>query len=310
VGYNIFSFFNQRFLIELFYNKYVTGVVLQLGGQTTKVLDKGSVEYLGPYGLEKGLLNISTNMAKLNTGVITSYALYIVVGLIFYMLFSSFFNNTIPILTTLLILSYTINISPNPYPSGNLLLQSKTFPCFNLRKFFLKLKQIRAIILSRAFLNHIFKKVFSTRSVLIVIFSVIISILVRFCLIKYGIDNPLLDYPVLYSSAAAISTFLCIPVKICIHTIFDIYADSNLTLTIGESNLEAINIKSQETYMMTRSTGEESTNSPSSASGNKSESINFDSIDDLLKKLRNQIQMAKDEDFKNATEDLSKSIKK
>ncbi|EUC39826.1 hypothetical protein COCMIDRAFT_41738 [Bipolaris oryzae ATCC 44560] len=58
VGYNIFSFFNQRFLIELFYNRYITGIVLKLGGQTTKVIDKGSVEYLGPYGLEKGLLNI------------------------------------------------------------------------------------------------------------------------------------------------------------------------------------------------------------------------------------------------------------
>ena len=29
---------------------------LNLGGQTTKVLDKGSVELLGPYGLEKGLI--------------------------------------------------------------------------------------------------------------------------------------------------------------------------------------------------------------------------------------------------------------
>jgi NADH-ubiquinone oxidoreductase chain 5 len=59
LGYNIFSFFNQRFFVELLYNKYVTGMVFTLGGQTTKVLDKGSVELLGPYGLEKGLINIS-----------------------------------------------------------------------------------------------------------------------------------------------------------------------------------------------------------------------------------------------------------
>src|SRR5947208_10197218 len=42
LGYNVFSFFNQRFLIELFYNKFITNIVLKLGGQTTKVLDKGS----------------------------------------------------------------------------------------------------------------------------------------------------------------------------------------------------------------------------------------------------------------------------
>jgi NADH-ubiquinone oxidoreductase chain 5 len=85
-GYNFFSFFNQRFLIELFYNKYITDIILMLGGQTTKVIDKGSVELLGPFGLEKGLLFLSKNISKLDTGVITSYALYILVGLIFYIL--------------------------------------------------------------------------------------------------------------------------------------------------------------------------------------------------------------------------------
>ncbi|OCL13780.1 proton-translocating NADH-quinone o [Glonium stellatum] len=52
---------------ELFYNNYITNFILKLGGQTTKVIDKGSVELLGPFGLEK------------NTGVITSYALYILI---------------------------------------------------------------------------------------------------------------------------------------------------------------------------------------------------------------------------------------
>ena len=86
MGYNIFSFFNQRFLIELFYNKYITRYILKLGGQTTKVLDKGSIELLGPYGLEKGLLKLSKSLSSLDTGVITSYALYILIGLILYIL--------------------------------------------------------------------------------------------------------------------------------------------------------------------------------------------------------------------------------
>jgi NADH-ubiquinone oxidoreductase chain 5 len=85
-GYNIFGFFNQRFLIELFYNKYITGLILNLGGQTTKVLDKGSVELLGPYGLEVGLIKLSNNIASLSTGVVTNYALYILIGTISYLL--------------------------------------------------------------------------------------------------------------------------------------------------------------------------------------------------------------------------------
>ena len=85
-GYNTFSFFNQRFLVELYYNRYITDKVLELGGQTTKVLDKGSIELVGPYGLEKGLVSLSKNISKLDTGVITSYALYILVGLSLYIL--------------------------------------------------------------------------------------------------------------------------------------------------------------------------------------------------------------------------------
>jgi NADH-ubiquinone oxidoreductase chain 5 len=44
LGYYVFGFFNQRFLIEFFYNSFIINPVLDLGGQTTKVLDKGSVE--------------------------------------------------------------------------------------------------------------------------------------------------------------------------------------------------------------------------------------------------------------------------
>lgn len=124
VGYNIFSFFNQRFLIELFYNRYITGTVLQLGGQTTKVVDKGSVEYLGPYGLEKGLLNISNNIARLNTGVITSYALYILIGLIAYILLNSYMNSIITIILFVLSLSVVLSKYNKPSVSNTVILQS------------------------------------------------------------------------------------------------------------------------------------------------------------------------------------------
>jgi len=70
----------------MFYNKYITGLVLNLGGQTTRILDKGTIELIGPFGLEKGLLILSKNIASLDTGVITTYALYILIGLVFYIL--------------------------------------------------------------------------------------------------------------------------------------------------------------------------------------------------------------------------------
>src|SRR3978361_1403067 len=107
LGYNVFGFFNQRFLIELFYNKYITGLILNLGGQTTKIIDKGSVELLGPFGLEKGLITLSRNIASLDKGVITSYALYIFIGLIFYMLipYLALTDNSLLLLILLALLS-------------------------------------------------------------------------------------------------------------------------------------------------------------------------------------------------------------
>ena len=112
LGYNIFSFFNQRFLIEMFYNKYITDFILKLGGQTTKIIDKGSIELIGPFGLEKGLVSLSKNISNLDTGVITSYALYILVGLTFYILLpytNTIGNNLLIIVIFALLSIITIN---------------------------------------------------------------------------------------------------------------------------------------------------------------------------------------------------------
>jgi len=84
----------------MFYNNYITSIILKLGGQTTKIIDKGSVELLGPYGLEKSLVNLSNNINSLSTGIITSYALYILAGLIFYilLLYFNLFNSSLLII--------------------------------------------------------------------------------------------------------------------------------------------------------------------------------------------------------------------
>ncbi len=125
LGYNIFGFFNQRFLIELFYNKYITGLILKLGGQTTKVIDKGSVELLGPYGLEKILIALSRNIASLDTKIITSYALYILIGIIFYLLipYLHLINNSLLLLFIIIIL-LNINVYKNNISNSYIVLES------------------------------------------------------------------------------------------------------------------------------------------------------------------------------------------
>ena len=124
-GYSMFSFFNQRFFVELFYNKYISAAVLKLGGQTTKVLDKGSIELLGPFGLQLGLINLSSNLSKLDTGVITSYALYILIGLISYILIPYLPLEDSGLLLLVLFASFTCINSPfKHHPSAILPLES------------------------------------------------------------------------------------------------------------------------------------------------------------------------------------------
>jgi NADH-ubiquinone oxidoreductase chain 5 len=97
LGYYIFGFFNQRFLIEFFYNIYIVNLVLKLGGQTTKVLDKGAIELIGPVGLEKVFLTLSKIISSLNKGVVTDYALYILISTIIYMIIYNMYVNFVPL---------------------------------------------------------------------------------------------------------------------------------------------------------------------------------------------------------------------
>jgi NADH-ubiquinone oxidoreductase chain 5 len=108
IGYNIFGFFNQRFLVEMFYNNYITGYILDLGGQTTKILDKGSIEMLGPFGLELGLIKVSKNITYLSTSIVTTYALYILLGIIMYLSIFYIFNGVFNMDLILLIVFTTL----------------------------------------------------------------------------------------------------------------------------------------------------------------------------------------------------------
>lgn len=81
-GSSIYAFFNQRYWVELLVNKFIVYKGLSLGYIFNKQLDRGAIELIGPHGVVTGLSSISGLIAKLDTGIITNYALYILLGLI------------------------------------------------------------------------------------------------------------------------------------------------------------------------------------------------------------------------------------
>ena len=52
----------------------------------SKFLDKGSIELIGPYGFEVGLISLSKSLTVLSTGLVTTYALYILIGFIIFVI--------------------------------------------------------------------------------------------------------------------------------------------------------------------------------------------------------------------------------
>lgn len=82
LGKRVYTFFNAKWYFDAIINHYIIGKGLNLGLITAKVLDRGAIELLGPFGLTKSLSSGSQQIAKLDTGVVTQYALYIMISLI------------------------------------------------------------------------------------------------------------------------------------------------------------------------------------------------------------------------------------
>jgi NADH-ubiquinone oxidoreductase chain 5 len=82
LGLAIYRFFNAKWAIDIVINRYVIEPALHLGLLTSKVLDRGVIELLGPHGLSQSLYNSSARLARPDTGSISAYGLYIFIGVV------------------------------------------------------------------------------------------------------------------------------------------------------------------------------------------------------------------------------------
>lgn len=60
------------------YNHYIIAVGLKLGYTISKVLDRGVIELLGPYGLSSALNRTALSISLSDTRVISTYSTYII----------------------------------------------------------------------------------------------------------------------------------------------------------------------------------------------------------------------------------------
>jgi len=96
IGQKFYTFFNGKYFFDIIYNNYIINKGLELGYSISKVLDRGIIEMVGPYGLSQTFSNTGKNISKLDTGVITTYSIYITLSLLslIFLIFAPILINT------------------------------------------------------------------------------------------------------------------------------------------------------------------------------------------------------------------------
>uniref|UniRef100_UPI0031F3497B NADH dehydrogenase subunit 5 n=1 Tax=Russula vinacea TaxID=517384 RepID=UPI0031F3497B len=96
IGQKFYTFFNGKYFLISIYNNYIINKGLELGYSISKVLDRGIIEMVGPYGLSQTFSNTGKNISKLDTGVITTYSIYITLSLLslIFLIFAPILINT------------------------------------------------------------------------------------------------------------------------------------------------------------------------------------------------------------------------
>lgn len=82
LGRKIYAFLNGKYYFDVIYNHFIVALGLKLGYLISKEIDRGAIEFLGPYGLANTFSKTGNNISKLDTGIITTYSLYITIGLL------------------------------------------------------------------------------------------------------------------------------------------------------------------------------------------------------------------------------------
>jgi len=81
IGRRVYVLFNQKWHFDALYSTLLAPL-LGFGLVTNKVIDRGALEIIGPYGVVLLFRDISRRLSALDTGSISQYALYIIVGLL------------------------------------------------------------------------------------------------------------------------------------------------------------------------------------------------------------------------------------
>jgi proton-translocating NADH-quinone oxidoreductase chain L len=109
VGRYFYIFFNKRWLFDKVYNDIIGKAFLYFGYHYSfKLLDKGVVEILGPFGISRSVIRVAQEFQRLQTGYVYHYAVVMLMGLVLIIGALGFWNSLSYWIDTRLYIIYLI----------------------------------------------------------------------------------------------------------------------------------------------------------------------------------------------------------
>src|SRR6202022_1888625 len=91
LGRQIYTFLNNKYFFDVIYNKFFIEKGLKLGYIISKILDRGVIELVGPYGISSALDKTALSISMSDTKVISTYSTYIILNVLFLIFIFFFF---------------------------------------------------------------------------------------------------------------------------------------------------------------------------------------------------------------------------
>jgi NADH-ubiquinone oxidoreductase chain 5 len=112
LGRNIYTFLNGKYFFDLIYNQFIIALGLKIGYTISKILDRGVIELVGPYGLASALNKTALSISTSDTRVISTYSTYIIFNILalIFIIFSPILIDSSLLLEFRLIIIYIASI--------------------------------------------------------------------------------------------------------------------------------------------------------------------------------------------------------
>jgi NADH-ubiquinone oxidoreductase chain 5 len=94
LGNGLYTFLNRKWLFDKIYTEYVVQPSLTAGYHVTyKLIDRGMIEILGPLGISRMIYSNAIRVSRLQSGLVFSYALMMLVGAVTLIVFTLPFDH-------------------------------------------------------------------------------------------------------------------------------------------------------------------------------------------------------------------------